>query len=80
MCRPAGAAQAVPAPYYIHGGGMMAGTNRRHMANMLNLAEAVSAAVVSVEYRLAPETRHPGPVEDAYAGPMWLAGNAESSA
>jgi acetyl esterase/lipase len=31
---------------------------------------------LSVEYRLAPEFPHPIPVEDAYAGLMWLAENA----
>jgi hypothetical protein len=35
---------------------------------VLDLAEVVGAAVVSVEYRLAPETPHPGPVEDCYGG------------
>jgi acetyl esterase/lipase len=29
-----------------------------------------------VEYRLAPETPHPGPVEDCYAGLTWVAGHA----
>ena len=33
-------------------------------------------AVVSVEYRLAPETPHPGPVEDCYAGLAWTAAHA----
>ena len=32
--------------------------------------------IVSVQYRLAPETRFPGPLEDAYAGLKWLHGNA----
>jgi acetyl esterase/lipase len=39
-------------------------------------AEQLGAAVVSVEYRLAPETPHPGPVEDCYAGLAWTAGHA----
>src|SRR5690606_26027715 len=30
-----------------------------------------------VEYRLAPESPHPAPVEDCYAGLLWFARNAE---
>jgi acetyl esterase/lipase len=74
--RPAGAPTAVPALYCIHGGGMISGTNRDSLAGILDLAEAVGAAVVSVEYRLAPETPHPGPVEDCYAGLLWTVENA----
>ena len=33
--------------------------------------------VVSVEYRLAPETPHPGPVEDCYAGLLWTVEHAD---
>ena len=33
--------------------------------------------MVSVEYRLAPETPHPGPVEDCYAGLVWIAEHAD---
>jgi acetyl esterase/lipase len=32
--------------------------------------------VVSVEYRLAPETPHPGPINDCYAGLAWTAEHA----
>ena len=40
-------------------------------------AEKLGAAVVSVEYRLAPETPHPGPVEDCYAGLIWTVEHAD---
>jgi acetyl esterase len=33
--------------------------------------------VVSVDYRLAPETPFPGPLEDVYAGPVWTAEHAD---
>jgi hypothetical protein len=36
-----------------------------------------STAVVSVAGRLAPETPHPGPVEDSYAGLRWLSEHAD---
>jgi len=76
VCRPAGAAQPVPALYSTHGGGMISGTARDALGDILDLAEPLGAAVVSVEYRLAPETPHPGPVEDCYAGLVWTAGHA----
>jgi len=33
-------------------------------------------SMLSLEYRLAPEHPHPTPVEDAYAGLVWLADRA----
>jgi acetyl esterase/lipase len=76
ICRPGGVATAVPALYHIHGGGMMLGDNRTGLPGMLDHAERLQLAVVSVEYRLAPETPHPGPVEDCYAGLVWTAAHA----
>jgi acetyl esterase/lipase len=76
ICRPAGAATPVGVVYYIHGGGMVLGDNRVGLPRMLGLAEQFRLAVVSVEYRLAPETPHPGPVEDCYAGLAWCASHA----
>jgi len=78
ICRPAGPEAAVPCLYFIHGGGMVMGDNRSGgFPGALAHAEKLGAAVVSVEYRLAPETPHPGPVEDCYAGLVWTAEHAE---
>jgi acetyl esterase/lipase len=63
--------------YHIHGGGMVGGTRRSHVSNMLDLAEPENMVVVSVEYRLAPEHPDPAPVEDCYAGLRWVAENAQ---
>jgi acetyl esterase/lipase len=71
-----GATTPVPAIYHIHGGGMILGDNRTGITGMLELAAPHQMAVVSVEYRLAPETPHPGPVEDCYAGLAWVAEHA----
>lgn len=76
ICRPAAAPGPVPVLYHIHGGGMIMGDNRTGITSMLDIAERFTLAVVSVEYRLAPETPHPGPVEDCYAGLAWTAKNA----
>ncbi|GDY50791.1 hypothetical protein SVIO_014140 [Streptomyces violaceusniger] len=76
ICRLADAATAVPVLYHIHGGGMTVGDNRTGLPEMLDLAQELGLSVVSVEYRLAPGTQHPGPVEDCYAGLAWTAEHA----
>lgn len=77
ICRPTAVKAPVACLYFIHGGGMMLGDNRGGGAlGALVHAEQLGAALVSVEYRLAPETPHPGPVEDCYAGLTWTVGHA----
>ena len=78
ICRPAAATGAVPALYFIHGGGMVMGTNRgQGMVDLLDVAAELGLAVVSVEYRLAPDHPHPAPVEDCYAGLVWTVEHAD---
>jgi acetyl esterase/lipase len=77
ICRPAGVTSPTAAIYNIHGGGMIMGDNRTGLAQLLGSAQELGAAVISVEYRLAPETPHPGPVEDCYAGLVWTAAHAD---
>lgn len=76
ICLPKHATTPTPAILHIHGGGMIVGDNRFGLVEILNLAEPMGMAVVSVEYRLAPETPHPGPVEDCYAGLVWVSDHA----
>jgi len=77
VCRPAGVAAPAGCLYYIHGGGMVLGDNRSGgFLGALDHAEQLQLAVVSVDYRLAPETPHPGPVEDCYAGLKWTVAHA----
>lgn len=77
ICLPKHATTPTPAILHIHGGGMIVGDNRFGLVEMLDLAEPLGMAVVSVEYRLAPETPDPGPVEDCYAGLVWLSDHAD---
>lgn len=74
--RPRGAPHARPAVLHIHGGGYVVGS--MHMMDGANraLAAGLDCVVASVDYRLAPETPHPGPIEDCYAGLCWLHANA----
>jgi acetyl esterase len=74
---PKGAAKRRPAIYHVHGGGFVLGTAA--MMDPGNSARAVEqdAVVVSVDYRLAPETAFPGAIEDCYTGLCWTAANAD---
>lgn len=69
-------AAALPAILHIHGGGMVSGSAQMSDPNSRSYAAEMNCVVVSVNYRLAPETRHPGPVEDCYAAFLWLHGAA----
>jgi acetyl esterase/lipase len=61
-----------PALLWIHGGGYILGTPEQEDLTVKNMVSAIGCVAVSVDYRLAPETRHPGPVEDCYAALHWL--------
>jgi len=63
---------------YIHGGGFVLGTVRDDVATLQKVARDHGCLVVSVDYRLAPETRFPGALEESYAALKWLHGNAEA--
>ena len=65
-----------PALLHIHGGGMVIGSAEKMPHGPSAMAAALGVPVVSVEYRLAPETPFPGPQEDCFAGLQWLADNA----
>lgn len=70
--RPLGATQALPCVYQVHGGGYVAGSVDGYEPLMRPLAAHLDCVVVSVDYRLAPETHFPGNVEDCYAGLKWV--------
>lgn len=65
-----------PAIAYMHGGGMVFGgldTIDRFCRAITNSGRCV---VVSVDYRLAPETKFPGALDDVYAVLSWLGRSA----
>jgi acetyl esterase/lipase len=77
IARPVAAETAVGVIYHIHGGGMFLGHNRgQELVEQLGWARELELALVSVDYRLAPEHPHPAPVEDCYAGLTWVVENA----
>ena len=67
----------LPAVLWIHGGGYVIGSADQEDLGMKRTVSAVGCVAVSVDYRLAPETPHPGPVEDCYAALTWLYSHAE---
>lgn len=74
--QPTTASTALPALLWIHGGGYVIGSADQEDLRVKGIVSAVGCAVVSVDYRLAPETPHPGPVEDCYAALHWLYSHA----
>lgn len=59
--------QSLPTLIYFHGGGWVVGSIESHDRLCRALASASGFAVISVEYRLAPEHKYPAAVEDAEA-------------
>jgi acetyl esterase/lipase len=62
---------------YTHGGGMVMGSARTGLELLLDWVVEQQVAIVSVDYRLAPEHPHPAPVEDCYAALLWTAGHLD---
>jgi acetyl esterase/lipase len=74
---PKHAAAPRPAILHIHGGGYVMGAPEMSADSHIKYAEDFGAVVLSVDYRLAPATKHPGPIEDCYAGLAWLYAKAD---
>ena len=61
-----------PAILHTHGGGYIFGSAASNLGNLQEIAARLDCVIVSVDYRLAPETGWRGSVEDNYAGLKWL--------
>ena len=57
---------------HIHGGGYVAGDPFSLAPIHRKMALDLDCVIASVDYRLAPETRYPGAIEDCYAVLKWL--------
>jgi acetyl esterase/lipase len=65
-----------PGILHIHGGGYVRSTAKHSVPQLQPVATALDCVIVTVDYRLAPETPFPGSLEDNYAGLKWLYQNA----
>lgn len=67
---------AEPALIYFHGGGFVLGSIDSYDKMLSQLCFQSNMVVISVDYRLAPETVFPGAVEDTQQATDWIAKNA----
>ncbi len=63
---------------HIHGGGFVIGRAHHQDVPLSMLATQAQVAVLSVDYRLAPEDPHPAGPDDCEAAAVWLAAHAKS--
>jgi acetyl esterase/lipase len=63
----------LPVVIYMHGGGWVMGDCDTHDALCRRLANRSSCCLVSVDYRLAPEHKHPQPLDDCLAALHFVA-------
>ena len=77
--RPAGSEPAalLPALVFFHGGGWVFGNLDSHDPLCRELCNLAGCAVVSVAYRVAPESKFPAAVDDAIAAIRYVAGHGK---
>jgi acetyl esterase len=72
VVRPKGSTGPLPVVVYMHGGGWIIGSWITHDLLTRRLAVGANAAVVFVEYTLAPEAKYPVQLEQCYATAQWI--------
>lgn len=74
--RPPGVDERLPCVLHIHGGGFVMGSAAASEGSHRMVAALLRCVIVTVDYRLAPETVFPGAIEDCYAALAWTFDNA----
>lgn len=75
--RPREAPDPVGCIFHIHGGGFVGGNVAEVEFLHRPLAGELQCVIVTVDYRIAPETRFPGNLEDCYAALAWIFAQAD---
>lgn len=75
---PHGAPSPAPVLLFFHGGGFTVGSANTHASLCAHLAHLAHGAVLSLDYRLAPEHKFPTAVNDAFDALQWLHTHAAS--
>jgi acetyl esterase len=66
----------LPVWVFFHGGGFVTGSLDTHDTPLRAVTNRCDCLVVSVAYRLAPESLYPAAPDDAYAATKWVADHA----
>jgi acetyl esterase/lipase len=74
--RPKGLEGPLPCVVSLHGGGYIVGSYEGDDVRHDRLCQKLGYVGVAIDYRLAPETPYPGPLEDCYTGLKWVHENA----
>jgi acetyl esterase/lipase len=75
--RPSDAVGPLPCLYWMHGGGLVMGSSVQDDIRFDRWCVRHNIMAVSVEYRMAPETKYPGAIEDCYAGLRWVSDHSD---
>ena len=78
LLRPPGPASSRPLLIWFHGGGWVLGSAHQATAICRTLMLHSHAAILNVDYRLAPEHPYPAAIEDCFETVRWVADNAAS--
>ena len=69
---------SLPVLVWFHGGGWVVGDLESADATARHLCNESSSVIISIDYRLAPETKFPGASDDCYTATQWVSENASS--
>ena len=72
LYKPRKASVPVPVLVWVHGGGYVVGNLNMSDDRLLKFVQEVGIAIVSVDYRLAPEHPFPAALNDAYCALKWV--------